>query len=1128
MAYGHLFYGYYNYPDGTAVYVNIYKDGYTGDAYRIAHMQGLSLEIGGADDPIYTPVVKTTLRFSMVDAFDIGSPHYSGGEFQDCVTGTGPYDKHGRWESFYTSNPTELKVELQVNNTVIWTGFVTPDSWEESMIYRGSITVVARDMLGTLSDKPFDATGENGCISVQDLVGDAVLIASQGEMSISQSQSRFLYNKATGTSIMDALIPVAAFEGKSWWDALTETLEALGLVLRYNGGNQWVFTSLRYLPNIGNNTAHNAEFINRTGLRTLDPPVKEISGNYSVDFGEDAILPTKDTDLTTSGDVWTQVRYRRSGQYFSDYVNVPKANVNQTNDSDWRPGESSRPSLIYKVTLPADSSLAAAGFPGFADMYFIANTCVSRYSDKELYGDVNIKGGIFRPSSRLVIRQAGWLLTTNGTKMFRGTLFTNDGEIAYNPDIYVKFYVKCDTTNGDTVYYNGTSWVSGVEKTNEDSDGLNPLGLYISEENFLDIIPPESLELDTDTLRVAIVQVRVYDYIDGNNGHNGIFVPLEFSIAPSPGTAGAAEYSVKTILNEDYNVIIDRSPAIGSLDTVLPGRLFKNALKDSNGQVLPNSWNWGSGTGTGYPLEVMVQAQLLMLYASAMSIFTGDIHDKGTEFAPEPFARPGYRYLYFGRNCLLLRGTFDFVSGFISGSALREYATWEDIWGTFNPEYVIDTKGASGGEGGGQSGGGGGGGGGTGTVTSVDMTVPTGFTIGGNPITVAGTLAMGFATGYSLPLTADVNKGVTAYGWGNHAQAGYLTGITSSMVINALGFTPITGSWGSTYGGGRTADLTIGNVTRRVVLNAALSDYATKEQISDLDIIRARANRGNEAYGWGDHAQAGYALQTDLDDLAEEVAELGSPYFIITPQLTIGSRWKPLSGGGAKFGTYLFVNHPKLGVAGYEWILMRRSKRGRKKSDFSDTSFNIRRSGWSEAIGQGDNESSYNWDPLTGTTKYVDLDTLRDFIMRRFVCTYDWQLSNWRNSAYLLDILKDPRAIDPADRNYTELRFGQTFPMGSGGSHSVTREKWRTMTRTIAQFGIAIRRVNPEFLEHYNPQQTLAKTTRQISYLDGAVRKTVDRYLYSEVVPLRCFINIGELAGNNDRTWHLGFRLQDI
>ena len=41
-----------------------------------------------------------------------------------------------------------------------------------------------------------------------------------------------------------------------------------------------------------------------------------------------------------------------------------------------------------------------------------------------------------------------------------------------------------------------------------------------------------------------------------------------------------------------------------------------------------------------------------------------------------------------------------------------------------------------------------------GTVTSVDMTVPTGFAIGGNPVTTSGTLALTFASGYSLPTNA--------------------------------------------------------------------------------------------------------------------------------------------------------------------------------------------------------------------------------------------------------------------------------------------------------------------------------------------------------------------------------------
>ena len=58
-------------------------------------------------------------------------------------------------------------------------------------------------------------------------------------------------------------------------------------------------------------------------------------------------------------------------------------------------------------------------------------------------------------------------------------------------------------------------------------------------------------------------------------------------------------------------------------------------------------------------------------------------------------------------------------------------------------------------------------------VTSVALSMPTGFSITGSPITASGTFAVTFASGYSLPTTAKQSNWDTAYGWGNHASAGY-------------------------------------------------------------------------------------------------------------------------------------------------------------------------------------------------------------------------------------------------------------------------------------------------------------------------------------------------------------------
>ena len=51
-----------------------------------------------------------------------------------------------------------------------------------------------------------------------------------------------------------------------------------------------------------------------------------------------------------------------------------------------------------------------------------------------------------------------------------------------------------------------------------------------------------------------------------------------------------------------------------------------------------------------------------------------------------------------------------------------------------------------------------------GTVTSVAMSVPTGLSISGSPITNSGTLALSLANGYSIPTTAKQTNWDTAFG----------------------------------------------------------------------------------------------------------------------------------------------------------------------------------------------------------------------------------------------------------------------------------------------------------------------------------------------------------------------------
>ena len=82
----------------------------------------------------------------------------------------------------------------------------------------------------------------------------------------------------------------------------------------------------------------------------------------------------------------------------------------------------------------------------------------------------------------------------------------------------------------------------------------------------------------------------------------------------------------------------------------------------------------------------------------------------------------------------------------------------------------------------------------TGTVTSVNMSVPTGLTISGNPITTAGTLAVGLASGYSIPTTASQSTWDTAYS--RSLTSASVTGTTTkTLTLNEQGGGTITATW---------------------------------------------------------------------------------------------------------------------------------------------------------------------------------------------------------------------------------------------------------------------------------------------------------------------------------------------
>lgn len=148
--------------------------------------------------------------------------------------------------------------------------------------------------------------------------------------------------------------------------------------------------------------------------------------------------------------------------------------------------------------------------------------------------------------------------------------------------------------------------------------------------------------------------------------------------------------------------------------------------------------------------------------------------------------------------------------------------------------------------------------GGTGTVTRVAMSTPTGLQVNlanNATITTQGAFNLTFSDGYAIPLTADVSKGVSAYGWGDHAQAGYAT---QQWVLDQ----------GYSTGSGSVTSVAMSVPTGFSVSGSPITSSGTLSLMfaSGYSLpTTAKQNNWDTAYGWGDHANAGYMTQTAAD-----------------------------------------------------------------------------------------------------------------------------------------------------------------------------------------------------------------------------------------------------------------------
>lgn len=298
-----------------------------------------------------------------------------------------------------------------------------------------------------------------------------------------------------------------------------------------------------------------------------------------------------------------------------------------------------------------------------------------------------------------------------------------------------------------------------------------------------------------------------------------------------------------------------------------------------------------------------------------------------------------------------------------------------------------------------------------GTVTSVAMSVPTGLSISGSPITASGTLALSYTSGYSIPTTAKQTNWDTAYGWGNHASAGYvknsvdenITGIKNFM--NGLKVFTNSATTSNEYN--TTGKINITNYAAPIIFgsNSGKVWWSTQFQ-SSTTLLIGRANsipiRIQSLNSSEGNASEIYATRFYQNEklVATEEWVTGKGYLTSVPAQTWGSiTGKPTFATVATSGSYNdLTNKPTIpslsGYATQNWVTSQgylTSIPAATSSTYGGIQIGYTTSGKNYAV-QLSNGKAYVYVPWTDTNTTYTSGTNISISGTTINCTYSYSL----------------------------------------------------------------------------------------------------------------------------------------
>lgn len=634
-------------------------------------LQQLRLVVQGDQADIDTPVVKTSLEMTFVDAPDL----------DDTL-------KCGYWEEFYTSDALEYRVILYKDGVMIWAGFVTPDSFSEELRYRGSVSIIARDNTGHLQDFIFDLPGdENGLVSLLDIVNGAWEKGVSMPVDVNMTNTRhniwpYTDDAAEGyKKLYSAMFNVTAFDNMTWWDVLEKTLYSVGCVIRYTGTGSFILEPIR---NLGLNSLswwgdvprRDVDFIAH-GRRELAPAVKSIRETVKFEIAENVAKIEFPEDVYGDEGIMTGMNFDLL------YTDMP---VHAYKKGMWGGEVSARESCLlntFAYKLKEGKSGAEWGAIHSEETVFLA--CGNLFARPEEKRCLTFRTRLNTDAADISITPS-WPVTLYDDGKTVGNYPVVD--LANN---YFSFELFVNATftrsNGKVLYY-GTK-DNGLTRSWLEIDPNEPISLPAPYYSGTDVWNKPFAFPTLPCEGNGLLEIKIYSPMlasgEHQSGTTGVYLrinDIQVKPAEESDTTILEGLRINTKYSETNNVVMERKPEFGNNTSkyIAPQQIKNGIFIRDQKKTFPGSeaWRWFAGNDS-MPLGGLIHQQILSFYSKPNNVLTGELvsidKNKSLQF--------NALYRWNGVDHLLMSGALNILTGRIEGATLREFKRYDHMWETW-------------------------------------------------------------------------------------------------------------------------------------------------------------------------------------------------------------------------------------------------------------------------------------------------------------------------------------------------------------------------------------------------------------------------------------------------------------